>query len=262
MSINAGYFPPYGGRRKNGTAAYHLPLNNHQHHQQHHHALPLPSARSSVESTLVPETFLPVISSATGTNESYKPYRRNDFANNHLFIAKRKLARVFLGQPTKNLQAASDLIHLFDHQEPKRKNRNVNKQQRQDSNSNKSSPVEQEGHVSVVNLVIKPPYPIKQTRDPLSAVLRNRRSQQTNCSAKTRDSSSDTITASNKQTALSATLHTITNANELVEIINKDHVSDAMIATINPFYSSLLCVKAIVPSAGPQHGNHHLLQHH
>lgn len=127
MSINAGYFPPYGCRRKNTTAAYHLPLNNHQ----HQHGSSILSARSLMEGTNGNESFLPSISSAIGSRDTHKPYRRNDFANNHLFIAKTKLAKVFLGQPTRNLQSTSDLIHLFDHHEPKRKNRNVNKLQRQ-----------------------------------------------------------------------------------------------------------------------------------
>ena len=127
MSINTGYFPPYGYRRKNRTAAYQLPLNN----QQHHYASSLQSARSSTESTSGNESFLPSIATAIGDNDDHKPYRRNDFANNHLFLAKRKLARIFLGQPTRNLQARSDLIHLFDQQKPKRKNRNLHKHQRQ-----------------------------------------------------------------------------------------------------------------------------------
>lgn len=130
MSINAGYFPPYGGRRKHTTAAaYNFPLNNQQ--QQQQHARALPSAHSSNGSANGNEPFFPVISSAVGSTENHRPYRRNDFANNHLFIAKSKLARVFLGQPPRNLQATSDLIHLFDRHEPKRKNRRVNKTNRQ-----------------------------------------------------------------------------------------------------------------------------------
>jgi hypothetical protein len=127
MNLNSGFFPPYGYRRKHTSAAYHLSLNN----QQHHHASSLQSARSSTESASGNELFLPSISTAISNNDSHKPYRQNDFANNHLFIAKRKLARVFLGQPTRNLQATSDLIHLFDPQESKRKHRNINKSKHQ-----------------------------------------------------------------------------------------------------------------------------------
>jgi hypothetical protein len=127
MNLNSGFFPPYGYRRKQTTAAYNLSLN----HQQHQHASSLQSARSSLESTNGNESFLPSISTVINNNDSHKPYRQNDFANNHLFIAKRKLARVFLGQPTRSLQATSDLIHLFDRQEPKRKNRNLNKPKQQ-----------------------------------------------------------------------------------------------------------------------------------
>ncbi|CAF3494199.1 unnamed protein product [Rotaria sp. Silwood1] len=187
MNVNTGLFPPYGCRRKNSTAAYHLPLNN----QQHHHVSALQSARSSIESTNgINESFLPLISTGNGNSDSHKPYRRNDFANNHLFIAKRKLARVFLGQPSRSLQATSDLIHLFDQQKPKRKNRNVNDQQRQED---KTSSIEHNSHLSVVDLVMRPPYPVTQTRDPLSAIVRNRRSQTINCSAKIRHSSTDAM---------------------------------------------------------------------
>ncbi|CAF0913540.1 unnamed protein product [Rotaria sordida] len=255
MNINTGFFPPYGYRRKHTTGAYNLSLNN----QQHHHASVVQSARSSIESTNGNnESFLPSISTINGNNEGHKPYRRNDFANNHLFIAKRKLARVFLGEPSRNLQATSDLIHLFDQEKPKRKNRNVNQSQRQED---KNSSTEQDIHLSVVDLVMKPPYPAAQARDPLSAIVRNRRSQAINYSAKLPRSSTDTINSSAKQNFLSTTFHSNTDNNELDELIDNDNVSDTISTTINPFDSTLLCVKSIIPSAGPQHTNHHLLQH-
>ncbi|CAF3547173.1 unnamed protein product [Rotaria sp. Silwood1] len=255
MNVNTGLFPPYGCRRKNSTAAYHLPLNN----QQHHHVSALQSARSSIESTNgINESFLPLISTGNGNSDSHKPYRRNDFANNHLFIAKRKLARVFLGQPSRSLQATSDLIHLFDQQKPKRKNRNVNDQQRQED---KTSSIEHNSHLSVVDLVMRPPYPVTQTRDPLSAIVRNRRSQTINCSAKIRHSSTDAMSLSAKPNLLSTTLHACTDDNEFDELIDNDNVSDTISTAIHPFDSTLLCVKSIIPSAGPQHTNHHLLQH-
>ncbi|CAF2736154.1 unnamed protein product [Rotaria sp. Silwood2] len=243
MNVNTGFFPPYGCRRKHSTAAYHLPINN----QQHHNLSTLPSARSSIESTNGNESFLPLISTTNGNNDSHKPYRRNDFANNHLFIAKRKLARVFLGQPSRNLQATSDLIHLFDQQKPKRKNRNLNQQQRQED---KTSSAEQDAHLSVVDLIMKPPYPATLTRDPLSAIVRNRHSQTINCSAKLHHSSSHANSSSAKPSLPSTILHTYTDDNELDELIDNDNVSDTISTTINPFDSTLLLIDVYQEWAG------------
>lgn len=129
MSLNTGYFPPSVHRRKpTTTTSYHIPLNNQQHY--HQHTISLQSARSSIESTSGNEAFLPTLATTIDRNSGYKPYRQNDFANNHLFLARRKLAGIFLGQPTRNLQATSDLIHLFDQQQPKRKKQNSNKHKR------------------------------------------------------------------------------------------------------------------------------------
>jgi len=125
MNLNSGYFPPYAYRRKQTTASFNLPLNNH------HASTSLLSARSSIESSCVNESFLPSISNVNNHNDGHKPYRRNDFANNHLFIAKCKLAGIFHRQSTRNLQATSELIHLFDEQEPKQKRQNLNKYKRQ-----------------------------------------------------------------------------------------------------------------------------------
>jgi hypothetical protein len=126
MNLNSGYFPIHNYRRKQTTPSFNLPFNNQQKH--HHHAASLSSARSSIESAYGNESFLPLISNGISHN---KPYHRNDFANNHLFLAKRKLAGILLGQPTKNLQSSSELIHLFDEQKPKRKKQNLNKHKRQ-----------------------------------------------------------------------------------------------------------------------------------
>jgi hypothetical protein len=124
MKANTGFFSPHTYRRKQTTTTFPLSLNN----QQHHHASSLHSAHSTND---VNESLLPLISTGIVHNDGHRPYRQNDFANNHLFIAKRKLAGIFLGQPTKNLQSTSDLIHLFDEQEPKRRNQNANKHKRQ-----------------------------------------------------------------------------------------------------------------------------------
>ena len=128
MNLNTGYFPPHGYRRKQIPGSYHLSLNNQQHH---HSSSTLPSARSSNEGSNTTDLVLPSLSTSINYNNTHRPYRQNDFANNHLFLAKRKLASIFLGQPTKSLQSRSDLIHLFDHQEPKRKPQFSNKPKRQ-----------------------------------------------------------------------------------------------------------------------------------
>ena len=116
MSFNTGFFAAYNHRNKPSMVSYRLPLNN----QQHHHASLMKSTRSSMDNPQVNESFLPSIN---GNNDGHRPYRRNDFANNHLFVAKQKLARFFVDQPVTDSQGKSDLIHLFDQQEPKHKNR-------------------------------------------------------------------------------------------------------------------------------------------
>jgi hypothetical protein len=124
MNLNTGFFPH---RRKQQTDGYRVPLNN----QQHHHTSFLQSARSSSECTNGSESFLPSVTNVNSSTDGHRPYRRNDFANNHLFIAKRKLARLFLDQTTMNIQSTSELIHLFDQHEPKQRNRSMNKHKRQ-----------------------------------------------------------------------------------------------------------------------------------
>jgi hypothetical protein len=118
MNLNTGFFAAYNQRRKQTTVGYRLRLNN-----QH--------ARLSIENTNGSEPFLPSISTINGSNDGHRPYRRNDFANNHLFVAKHKLARIFLDQPIMDIQSKSDLIHLFDQHQPKQKNRKINKNKRQ-----------------------------------------------------------------------------------------------------------------------------------
>ena len=110
MSLNTGFFAAYNHRRKQVKIVH------------------TKSTRSSIESTHVSESFLPSISTVS---DGHRPYRRNDFANNHLFIAKQQLARIFLDQPTMNIQSKTDLVHLFDQQGPKQKSRRLSKTKRQ-----------------------------------------------------------------------------------------------------------------------------------
>lgn len=127
MNLHSGYFPPHGYRRKGLNNAYHFPLT---HSIPHPSATSLQSARSSLESAPCNDSFLPAISTAP-VHDTRRPYHRNDFANNHLFLAKRKLAGIFHEQPTRNLQATSELIHLFDSPETRRRKNKFSKHRSQ-----------------------------------------------------------------------------------------------------------------------------------
>lgn len=279
MSLHTGFFPSYGHRRKQTIGGYRLHLNN----QQHHPASSLPSARSSADNANTSESFLPSIVTMNAHQDGHRPFRRNDFANNHLFLAKRKLARVFLAQPTKSLQATSDLIHLFDQQGPKYKHRNGTKSKHQVQLSNLrvmvrchvsewclqenvvdmkvASPLEQDAHLSVINLALKPPFPSLPPRDPLSTMSRQSRSQAIHSSSKVSRQPTDSAHTAVKQSFPSSSLHAFVDSSETDGLIDNDNASDTISTTINPFDSSMLCVKAIIPSAGPSHANHHALQH-
>lgn len=129
MSLNTGFFAAFNQRQKQTTIVQRIPI-------KHHHpplSSYLKSSRSSsVENSSAKESFLPVISTANGKQEGHRPYRRNDFANNHVFVAKHKLARLFLDQSSpKNIPGKSELTHLFDQHTPKLKTRRVNNNKRQ-----------------------------------------------------------------------------------------------------------------------------------
>jgi hypothetical protein len=123
MNLNTGYFAAYNHRRKQANVGYRSPCTAFS-----------KNTRSSSENTNYSESFLPSITTNNGGQDGHRPYRRNDFANNHLFVAKQKLARIFLDQPTMSIQAKSELIHLFDKHEPKQKYRRINKNKRQVEN--------------------------------------------------------------------------------------------------------------------------------
>ena len=124
MSLNTGFFAPYSHRRKQPTTNYLLPLSNQ-------HPLLPKSSRPPTESRSVVESFLPSIPTSDGRSDAHRPYRRNDFANNHLFLAKQKLAGIFLDQPIMSTQSRNDLFHLFDSVEVKQKYRRAKQHKRQ-----------------------------------------------------------------------------------------------------------------------------------
>jgi len=91
--------------------------------------------------------------------------------------------------------------------------------------------------------------------------LRHRRSQPIQFPPKARRPSIDTINSTVKQNFQSTAFHLFTEDNDLDELIDNDTISDVRSTTLNPLDSSILSVKSIIPSAGPQPTNHHLLQH-
>ncbi|UJR26522.1 hypothetical protein I4U23_007845 [Adineta vaga] len=161
MSIKTISFP-LNDRRSNPKlpVTSHLSLKNHPHH-------PAPSLQHTTSN----KTLFPVVSTTTNGSSKPRPYHLNDFANNHLFIAKRKIAQAFHEQSNRNAQSTNDLLYLFDQQESKPKNRTINKPKRRESMMNKSSSNDQNIHLSVLNLRVSPPYSTTQTRAQLSTGL-------------------------------------------------------------------------------------------
>jgi hypothetical protein len=88
-------------------------------------------------------------------------------------------------------------------------------------------------------------------------MLRYRRSQVNNLPSKVPRSSNDTINPTVKHNFQSTSLPTFADNSDLDELIDNDNVSNITNTIFHPFGSSLLCVKSIIPSAGPQHTNHH-----
>jgi hypothetical protein len=199
MNLNTQLFSVYDHCQRQPNVGYRSPANNRQHQQ----ASILKTIRSSFARTNVSESFLPSITTKNGSNDGYKPYRRNDFANNHLFVTKHKLARLFLEQSTMDIRTRSDLIHLFDRNEQEQKNRRINKnkregqictnknkqnnlvffQQNNNPHSESTSILEPDVHLSVVNLIMKPSLSSIHTRDPLATISRSR-GQVINCQTK------------------------------------------------------------------------------
>lgn len=128
MNLNSGFFAAYYYRRKQPNKFYHLPLNTQEtHHQQRSHSTLSKYTRSYVINKSFDESFLPSIPTSDDTKDGQRPYRRNDFANNPVFVAKHRLAYLFRNQPSVTSQPNNDLIHLFDPHEPKEKNQLRNK---------------------------------------------------------------------------------------------------------------------------------------
>ena len=67
------------------------------------------------------------------------------------------------------------------------------------------------------------------------------------------------MNSSFKQNLHSGTLNSFIDSNESDDLFDDENISDTLSTSFNP---SILSVKSIIPSAGPAHINHHLLQHH
>ncbi|CAF1102711.1 unnamed protein product [Rotaria sordida] len=250
MNLNTGFFAAYCYRRKQPTVEYRVPLNS----QQHQHSLLLRNAQSLIDITNGSESFLPSIPTAKDSNDGHRPYRRNDFANNHLFIAKHKLARVFLDRPTVNTELTDDLIHLFDPYEPKQKHRRKYKNKRQNKSDCKSiSTFDQDVHLSVINLVMKPSLSSSQTPDPISTIS-YRHAQAINFQTRAPRPSIAWVNPAITQYFQSTSNHLIKDQFETNTIINEllDNKSDIINNTINPLDSSVSYVKSIINVSRPK----------
>ncbi|CAF0950063.1 unnamed protein product [Didymodactylos carnosus] len=135
----SGFFPAYDRRKTN----VHIRPSNYYPHLH---------VKDEKDTAITTTSFLPPI------DYFNRPYRRNDFCNNNLFVTKRKLAQVFLGQHCHSAIDLADLLNVErkTKKKPKRHLQEIvetkpnNLSQQMNSNSTTS--------ISVINLVIKPPY--------------------------------------------------------------------------------------------------------
>jgi len=126
MSLNTGFFAAYNHRYKQSNVG----LNNQL------HVKPSKRIRSLSREN---QSFLPMIDKTR--DHLQQPHRRNDFANNHLFVTKHKLAK-FLSEQTQN-------------DSTKAKNQSIKR--RDHSSETKSLPtLDQDVHLSIINLNMKP----------------------------------------------------------------------------------------------------------
>ncbi|CAF1450206.1 unnamed protein product [Rotaria magnacalcarata] len=244
MNLNTGYFAAYYCRRKQANAYYRVPLNT----QQQPKSSFVKYERSSVEDFT--DSFLPSIPTAKDSNDGHRPYRRNDFANNHLFIAKNKLARVFLDQPSMKTQSTDDLTHLFDRYEQKQKNRGKNKLKQQESNADNRN-----GRLSVLNLTMKPPFPSLKTADS-HATVSHHRGDMTHVRTKTPRSSIAWINPVITEYLQARSRLLIRHDLEPDEIINELR-SRKSNSTLSPLDSSLSYVKSIINVAASSEQRRH-----
>lgn len=95
MNLNARFFATHDHRHRRPTAGYRSPL--------HEHVSMANGTRASLLRTQEHESFLPVINGRSGADDGQKPFYRNDFANNHVFVAKHQLANILRNQSIANV---------------------------------------------------------------------------------------------------------------------------------------------------------------
>lgn len=123
MSVTSITFPLSNNRpRRRPPVGQHLPLNNQRHH-------PAPSHPHALNPT-ASDSLFPPLPSIVGGSSKPRPYHLNDFANNSLFLAKRKIAQAFNDPTSKETPSSTDLLYLFDQHESKYKSRSTSKPRR------------------------------------------------------------------------------------------------------------------------------------
>lgn len=109
-----------------------------------------------------------------------------------------------------------------------------------------------------MNIALKTPYPSAPTRDPLSLMSRQSRSQAIKVSRQTVDATHSAL----KSQTQSNLIHQTVDNNADDGLIDHDDVSDTLSTMISPLDSSLLLVKSLIPSAPVSSHNHcHVSQH-
>ncbi|UJR22547.1 hypothetical protein I4U23_025596 [Adineta vaga] len=149
MNLNSRIFAAHNHQHRQPTIGYRSPS-----HPQH--GAVTNTMRSSFERTNRYESFLPTVTTRHGSMDGPKPFYRNDFANNDLFVAKQKLASILHNQTTMNM-------HLYDRNESKQKTpRSTTKYKQQKNLSHMKS--NSNGQLTVVNLVLQPSLPSSYRR--------------------------------------------------------------------------------------------------
>ena len=94
MNLNTRFFTEHNYQHRLPARGYRSPLSFRSGPILH-------TPRSSFNRTNRYESFLPPVITGQGHYDGEKPFHRNDFANNVLFVAKQKLAGILHDQTTK-----------------------------------------------------------------------------------------------------------------------------------------------------------------
>ncbi|CAF3826916.1 unnamed protein product [Adineta steineri] len=235
MNLNTRFFTTYNHRQRQPIIGYRSPL-------YHPHAPILKNRRSSYERLNASESFLPAITTMNSSDDGHNPYYRNDFANNHLFITKHKLARIFRNQLPMNIQSNNDDLYLVDRNEFEKKNSRLNKIKREENNfyPKINLPTDHDAHVPVINLILKPSVPSSYIRHSAQSI-----SKHPTRTIKFRTKSLPSLMVWTNPT-MDERIQSISN-----HIVGDDLEGNTTINELvdnNPFNTSLLYFKSIIPS--------------